>query len=224
MKKMKMSKVKRVLKIGVLASGSGSNLQAIINSIESGSLDAQILVVIVNNTRAFAMERACQHNIPALVIDHKGFASRAEFDAALVGALKERGVELVVMAGFMRILTPAFFAAFPQRVLNIHPALLPAFPGVDAQRQAFDYGVKFAGCTVHFADAGVDTGPIVMQAVVDVHDNDTRDTLAERILAQEHRLYPQVIQLYAEGRLEIRGRKVFIKDAPSESAPTSPYR
>jgi len=205
--------MKEKLKIGVLVSGSGSNLQAIIDRGEDGSLDARVAVVISNNPNAFALERARQHQLPTLVIDHRDFPSREDFDAALVAALQEKGCELVVMAGFMRVLTPLFFAAFPQKVLNIHPALLPAFAGIDAQQQAFSYGVKFAGCTVHFADAGIDTGPIIMQAVVEVHRDDTRDTLAKRILEQEHRIYPQVIQLYAEGRLEIEGRKVFIKDA-----------
>ncbi|MCF8053773.1 MAG: phosphoribosylglycinamide formyltransferase [Deltaproteobacteria bacterium] len=203
---------KRLLQIGVLASGSGSNLQAIIDDIESGNLPAKIAVLIVNKSQAGAVERARKHGIPSLIISHKNFSRREDFDAALVKALQEHGVELVVLAGFMRVLSPVFFAAFPQRVMNIHPALLPAFPGVDAQEQAFNYGVRFAGCTVHFVDEGVDTGPIIIQAVVEVQPDDTRDSLAKKILAQEHRIYPQAIKLYAAGRLEIKGRKVIIRD------------
>jgi len=145
------------------------------------------------------------------VVENRYFKNKNDFDQELVRNLKNCGVELVVLAGFMRVLTPAFLRAFPQRVMNIHPALLPSFPGVHAQQQAFDYGVKLSGCTVHFVDEGVDTGPIIIQASVPVLDSDTADTLAARILEEEHRIYPQAIQWFAEGRLKIQGRKVLIK-------------
>lgn len=197
--------------IGVLVSGSGSNLQSIIDYIEAGTLDAEIKVVISNNANALALERCKKHRIYSVVVDHRQYDSRESYDRQTIAILKSSGVELVVMAGFMRILSPEFFQAFPQRIMNIHPALLPAFPGTHVQKQAVEYGVKFAGCTVHFADSGVDTGPIIIQSAVPVYEDDTGDTLAARILQEEHRIYPQAIQYYAEGRIEIQGRKVFIK-------------
>ncbi len=206
-----------MLRIGVLVSGSGSNLQSIIDKIEQGRLSAQISIVICNNPQAFALERCARHGIPTALMVHKDFPDRNDFDRKMAEILKGHGVELVVMAGFMRVLSPAFLQEFPMRVVNIHPALLPSFPGLHGQRQAFDYGVKFSGCTVHFADAGVDTGPIIIQAVVPVFDDDTEDTLAARILEQEHRIYPQAIQLFAEGKLEVNGRKVTIKGQPRVS-------
>jgi phosphoribosylglycinamide formyltransferase-1 len=145
------------------------------------------------------------------VVDHRQFSSREEFDRRVIEILKSSGVDLVVMAGFMRILSPEFFRAFPRKILNIHPALLPAFPGIHVQQKAVEYGVKFSGCTVHFADEGVDTGPIIIQAVVPVREDDTVDDLAARILKEEHRIYPQAIQYYAEGRIQIEGRKVRIR-------------
>jgi phosphoribosylglycinamide formyltransferase-1 len=198
--------------IGVLVSGSGSNLQSIIDHIERGTLKAEIKIVVSNNPEAYALERCKKHRIPAAVIDHRLFGSREEFDLRMINILKTSDVELVVMAGYMRILSPEFFRAFPQKIMNIHPALLPAFPGTHVQQKALDYGVKFSGCTVHFADEGVDTGPIIIQAVVPVHEEDTADDLAARILKEEHRIYPQAIQYYAEGRIEIRGRKVYIRN------------
>ena len=197
--------------IGVLVSGSGSNLQSIIDHIEDGTLDAEIRVVLSNNPEAYALERCRKHRIPTNVVDHRQFSSREEFDRRVIEILKTAGVDLVVMAGFMRILSPEFFRAFPRKVLNIHPALLPAFPGTHVQQKAVEYGVKFSGCTVHFADEGVDTGPIIIQAVVPVCQEDTADDLAARILKEEHRIYPQAIQYYAEGRIEIEGRKVRIR-------------
>jgi phosphoribosylglycinamide formyltransferase-1 len=173
--------------------------------------------VISNNAGAFALERARKHGIPALHVDHRLFSGRGAYDAALVETLQEHQVELVVLAGFMRILTPVLIDAFPTRIMNIHPALLPAFPGLHAQRQALDYGVKIAGCTVHFVDAGTDTGPVVLQAAVPVLEGDTEETLSARILTQEHRIYPEAIQLFAEGRLRVEGRRVFI--APPPEAP-----
>jgi phosphoribosylglycinamide formyltransferase-1 len=197
--------------IGVLVSGSGSNLQSIIDHIEDGTLDAEIRVVLSNNPEAYALERCRKHRISATVVDHRQFSSREEFDRRVIEILKTYGVDLVVMAGFMRILSPEFFRAFPRKILNIHPALLPAFPGTHVQQKAVEYGVKFSGCTVHFADEGVDTGPIIIQAVVPVREEDTADDLAARILKEEHRIYPQAIQYYAEGRIEIEGRKVRIR-------------
>ncbi|MBW2631190.1 MAG: phosphoribosylglycinamide formyltransferase [Deltaproteobacteria bacterium] len=201
------------INLGVLVSGSGSNLQAIIDNIESGKLDAIIRVVISNVSGVRALERAKNHNIPAVVIDHENFSIREKFDREAVAILKSHSVDLVIMAGFMKILTPVFLRAFPGKIINIHPALLPSFQGLHVQQKAFDYGVKFSGCTVHFADEGVDTGPIIIQAVVPVYGDDTAGILQQRILKEEHRIYSQAIQFYAEGRLEIDGRKVHIKDS-----------
>jgi len=198
--------------IGVLVSGSGSNLQSIIDHIEGGTLDAEIKVVLSNNPDAYALERCRKHKISSVVIDHRRFDCRENYDRRAIAILESSGVELVVMAGFMRILSPEFFKAFPQRIINIHPALLPAFPGMHVQQKAVEYGVKFAGCTVHFADEGIDTGPIIIQSVVPVYEEDTADTLSTRILKEEHRIYPQAIQFYAEGRIVIEGRKVLIRN------------
>jgi len=198
--------------IGILVSGSGSNFQSIINQVENGVLDAVIKVVISNNPDAYALERAKKHNIPAVVINHNDFKDRERFDQKMIDVLKSYSVELVVMAGFMRLLTPLFIKTFPMKIMNIHPAILPSFQGIHAQERAFDYGVKFSGCTVHFADEGVDTGSIIIQSIVPVYDDDTADTLQERILKEEHRIFPQAIQLYAEGKLEIVGRKVHVKN------------
>jgi len=198
--------------IGVLVSGSGSNLQSIIDHIEGGTLDAEIKVVLSNNPDAYALERCKKHRISSVVVDHRRFDCRENYDRRVVAILESSGVELVVMAGFMRILSPEFFRAFPRRIINIHPALLPAFPGMHVQQKALEYGVKFAGCTVHFADEGIDTGPIIIQSVVPVYDDDTAESLSARILKEEHRIYPQAIQYYAEGRIVIEGRKVLIRN------------
>ena len=206
------SREMKKIKLGVLVSGGGTNLQSIIDSIDGGSLDATIQVVISNIPGVRSLERAKRHDMPAVVIDHERFGTREEFDREIVAVLKAHRVDLVIMAGFMKILTPILLRAFPLKILNIHPALLPSFQGLHVQEKAFDYGVKFSGCTVHFVDEGVDTGPIIIQAVVPVHDDDTAETLQQRILNEEHRIYPQAIQLYAEGRLEVIGRKVRIKD------------
>jgi len=203
--------MKNKLKLGVLVSGGGSNLQAIIDNIEAGRLDAQISIVISNNADAFSLQRCRNHNVPAIVVDHRVYTSRNDFDRHLIDVLRSYDVELVVMAGFMRILTKSFLAAFPMRIMNIHPALLPAFPGLHVQKQALDYGVRFSGCTVHFADGGVDTGPIIIQAVVPVFDEDNEERLAARILQEEHKIYSRAIQWYAENRLEVQGRKVLLK-------------
>ncbi len=198
------------LRIGALASGGGTNLQAIIDRCADGSLDAEIAVVISNNPAAGALKRAAEAGIAVRCIDHRGYSSRESFDQAVVDVLKGAGVELVVLAGFMRLITPVFLNAFEGRVINIHPALLPAFPGLHVQRKAIEYGAKFSGCTVHFVDNGVDTGPIIIQAVVPIHDDDTEESLSARILEQEHRIYPRAIQLFAEGRLKVVDRRVII--------------
>lgn len=201
-----------MLKLGILASGNGSNLQAIIDAMEDKRLDAEIRVVISDNPDAYALERAKKHSVKTAIITKDKLPKKSDFDAELLRALKENGVELVVLAGFMRILSPAVIKAFPMRVMNIHPSLLPSFPGLDAQKKALDYGVKFSGCTVHFVDEGVDTGPIIIQAVVPVKENDTVETLSKRILSEEHRIYPEAIKLFSEGRLVIQGRRVSIKN------------
>lgn len=203
-----------ILKIGVLASGRGTNLQAIIDAVENGILNVKIAIVISDVVDAFSLERARNHGIKAVYINPKEYNNREEFDKGVINILKNEGVALVCMAGYMRILSPLFINVFKYRIMNIHPALLPSFPGLHVQKEAVDYGVKFSGCTVHFADEGVDTGPIIIQAVVPVFDNDTEDTLAERILRQEHKIYPRAIKLYAEGKLKINGRKVKVIDEP----------
>ncbi|MRR35264.1 phosphoribosylglycinamide formyltransferase [bacterium] len=203
-----------LLKIGVLVSGNGSNLQAIIDRIEDGTLPARIACVISNKADAYALERAKSHSIPTHILDHRAHAGRESYDAALVELLRSHGVGLVVLAGFMRIVTPVLLGAFPHAVLNIHPALLPAFPGLHAQRQALQYGVKVSGCTVHFVDEGTDTGPIIIQAIVPVLDDDTENTLSARIQKEEHRIYPEAVNLFAQGRLTVDGRKVVVTPAP----------
>jgi phosphoribosylglycinamide formyltransferase-1 len=199
--------------VGVLASGGGTNLQALIDAAAAGTLGpARLAVVGVNVAGCGARARAQAAGLPTFALDHRAYASREAFDAALLAALREHGVELVVLAGFMRILTPGFLAAFPHRVINVHPSLLPAFPGVNAQGQAFRHGVKIAGCTVHFVepDVGVDGGPIIAQAAVAVLDDDDEERLRRRILAEEHRLLPMVVRAVAEGRVELArdGRRV----------------
>ena len=203
----------KIIKLGVLVSGRGSNLQAIIDNIEKGSLNAEIAVVISDQADAYALERARKHNIPAVHIDAKKYKTRDAYDVALVGELKKRSADLVCLAGFMRIITPVLIKAFPDRILNIHPSLLPAFPGLHVQKKALDHGVKFSGCTVHFVDEGMDTGPIIIQAVAPVLDNDTEDSLSERILKQEHKIYSRAIQLFAEGRLTVKNGRVFVAGA-----------
>jgi len=201
-----------VTRIGVLASGRGSNLQSIIDNVKDGKINCKVAAVISDNENAFALERARRHNIPAVFIDPKKFVSKQEYEAEIVRVLKEHNVNLVCLAGYMRLVGKKMLDAFPMRVMNIHPALLPAFPGLDAQKQAWEYGVRFSGCTVHFVDEGMDTGPIILQAVVPVFASDTPDTLAARILEQEHRIYPEAVQLFAEGRLKVEGRRVVIKE------------
>ena len=200
--------------IAVLVSGSGSNLQAIIDASERGEIPCRVGLVMSNKADAFGLVRAKKHGIPTEVVSHKDFPSREEFDARLVEILRKCGAELICLAGFMRVLTPVFVRAFPNRILNIHPALLPSFPGTHGPRQALDYGVRFSGCTVHFLDEGVDTGPVIVQGVVPVYDDDTEETLAARILIQEHRIYPMAIRLFFQGRLRIEGRRVLVDGLP----------
>ncbi len=206
------------IKLGVLVSGRGSNLQAIIDNIEKGTLSAEIVVVISDQADAYALERARKHSIAAVHVSAKGYrGKRNDYDALLVQELRNRGVELICLAGFMRIITPTLIHAFPGRILNIHPALLPSFPGLHVQKAALEHGVKFSGCTVHFVDEGMDTGPVIIQAVVPVLDDDTEDSLSARILKQEHKIYSRAIQLYAEGRLRIEGRRVLTRDGKSSA-------
>ena len=189
------------LRVGVLASGRGSNLQAILDATRRPEFPARVVVVIADRERAMALERAAAAGAPGVFLDPKAYGDREAYDAALLACLDEHGVELVCLAGFMRILGAAFVRRLRGRLINIHPSLLPAFPGLHAQRQALDHGVKVAGVTVHFVDEGVDTGPIIAQASVPVRDDDTEESLSERILVQEHRLYPDVIRRFAEGDL-----------------------
>ena len=200
------------MRLGVLASGRGSNLQAIIDAIGKGRLDAVLAVVISNKAEVPALERARKHGASALFLDPKETPGRESYDALILEHLQKYNVELVALAGYMRIVTPVLIRAFPNRILNIHPSLLPAFPGLDAQRQALEWGVKVAGCTVHFVTEAVDTGPIIRQAAVPVRDDDTPESLAERILVEEHRIYPEALQLFAEGRLTVEGRGVRIHE------------
>ncbi len=202
--------VDREVILGVLASGRGSNLEAILEAIDQGWLRARVGVAISDQPEAYALARARRRGIPAITVLPGGFPSRRMFDAQIRRICEGHRVELVVLAGFMRILGEEFIHCYQGRIMNIHPSLLPGFPGRDAQRQAFDYGVKVAGCTVHFVDTGTDTGPIVLQAAVPVLEGDTPDTLAERILREEHRIYPEAISLYCQGRLQIEGRRVRI--------------
>ena len=203
------------LRVAVLASGRGSNLQAIIDAIESKVLQAQIVAVISNKKESVALERARKHGLPDLFVDPKPFAgqpdSREAYDRALLDMLEQRQVELVLMAGYMKIVTPVLVNAYANRMMNIHPSLLPSFPGLEVQKKAIDWGCKLAGCTVHFVTEGVDEGPIILQAAVPVLDTDLPETLAARILEQEHKIYPRAVQLFAEGRLTVEGRRVLIE-------------
>ena len=202
----------RQVPLGVLISGSGTNLQSIIDAIEAKQLDAVVRVVLSTKESAYGLVRAKNQGIPTEVLDHKKFSSREAYDEAIVERLRSHGVELVILAGFMRLLSPVLVKAYSNRIMNIHPALLPAFPGLHGQKQAIEYGVRFAGCTVHFVNEECDQGPIIIQAIVPAYPDDTEETLSARILKQEHRIYPRAIQLYSEGRLRVEGRKVFVED------------
>lgn len=199
------------LKLGVLASGRGSNFQSIINAINSRRMIAEIVVLITDNASAFAIERAKKHGIEYLVISPKEYSSGDDFFVKIAEELKKRDAGLVILAGFMRIVRKPLIDAFPNLIMNIHPALLPAFPGLHGQRQALEYGVKISGCTVHFVDEGMDTGPIIIQAAVPLLQDDTEETLSERILKLEHEIYPEAIRLFSEGRIDVEGRRVRIK-------------
>ncbi len=193
--------------LGVLISGRGSNLQAIVRAIDDGRLDARVAVVISNRADAAGLLHARDAGIETLCISHRDFATREDYDRRLVAELRARNVRLVCLAGFMRLLSAAFVEAFPQAILNIHPSLLPAFPGVEAQRQAIEHGVKVSGATVHLVNCDLDAGPIVIQAAVPVRDDDTAETLAARILAEEHRIYPEAIRRVLDGGWEVEGRR-----------------
>lgn len=193
--------------IGVLISGRGTNLQSLIDAVADGTLKARIAVVISNRPSAAGLERARAAGIEAVVIDHTGYSDRLAFDRALADALRQRGVELVCLAGFMRLVGAPLLEAFPHRILNIHPSLLPAFPGMHAQRQALAHGVKVAGATVHLVTSELDSGPIVVQAAVPVRDDDTEETLSARILIEEHRIYPQAVRIMLEGGWRLEGRR-----------------
>lgn len=199
-----------MLTLGILASGRGSNMVAIMDAIESGRLSARVGVVISNRANALALESARKRGVKAVFVDPNGFASRNEYEKEVAKVLEEASVDLVCLAGYMSVLGSDFVKKFQYRLLNIHPSLLPAFKGLDAQKQALEYGVKFAGCTVHFVDEGVDSGPIILQAVVQVYDDDTPETLSNRILQEEHRIYSEAISLLEQGRLVIEGRRVKI--------------
>ena len=205
------------LRLAVLASGRGSNLQAILERSKAGKVQADVVVVLSDKENAGALERARQENIPAYWVNPADFSGKIQFEEGILATIKEFNVDYIILAGFMRVFSPAFIRGAQVPILNIHPSLLPAFQGLHAQRQAVEYGVRYSGCTVHFLDEGVDTGPIIMQAVVPVYDGDTEESLAERILKEEHRIYPAVIQLLAEGRITCQGRKVIITGEEKDS-------
>lgn len=206
----------RPVTAGILVSGRGSNMEALLRAMAAGCLSAHVAVVVSDNPEAPALEKARRYGVETVVAGRRAYPDRTAQEGAVASALMVRGVELVLLAGYMRLLRGPLLAAYPGRILNIHPALLPAFPGLHAQRQALGHGAKVAGCTVHFVDAGTDTGPIVLQAAVPVLEDDTEETLAARILVAEHRLYPAAVQLYAEGRLVLEGRRVRILPPPRD--------
>lgn len=199
-------------KLGILCSGRGTDLQSIMDAIGRGEVQAEIAVVLADKPDAFALKRAEKAGIPAVCVNRREYDGRGSFEQALIDELEKAGVTLVVLAGFMRILTPLFVRHFAGRIMNIHPALLPSFPGAHAHRDVLAYGVKVSGCTVHFVDEGTDSGPIILQAAVPVLDDDTEETLGARVLEQEHIIYPKAIQLYCEGKLLVEGRHVRIKE------------
>jgi len=196
------------MRVAVFASGSGTNLQAI---IDADIQTIEIAVVFTNNPDAYAIERAKKHNIQVEIIDHKNYKTREEYEKHIIEVLDPYKLNLIVLAGFMRILSTVFVRAYKNKIVNIHPALLPSFPGINAVRQALEYGVKYTGVTVHFVDEGVDTGPIILQSVVEIEDEDTEDTLLEKIHEVEHRIYPKAIELISSGEIEVIGRRVIKK-------------
>ncbi|NPV69448.1 MAG: phosphoribosylglycinamide formyltransferase [Firmicutes bacterium] len=203
--------MERMLRLGILVSGRGTNMQAIIDGCRDGTIPARVAVVISDVASAPALEKAGRAGVEGVFIDRRAFGSKGAFEGAIAAELERRSVDLVCLAGYMRVLGPAFIGRFKGRIINIHPSLLPSFPGVDAQEQAWRYGVKVSGCTVHFVDEGVDSGPVILQAAVPVLDDDTAETLAARILKEEHRIYAEAIRLYAGGRLIVEGRRVRIR-------------
>lgn len=199
-----------MIRIGVLISGRGSNLQALLDACNAGEIDGQVVVVISDQPTAYGLERARNAGVEAFYLDPAAYPTKKAYFEDLVAQLKAHEADLVCLAGYMRIVRRPLLEAFPNRIMNIHPSLLPSFPGLHAQQQALDYGVKVAGCTVHFVSAGMDEGPIILQAAVPVQEGDTEDSLSERILVQEHRIYPQAVQLFAQGRLQVEGRRVIL--------------
>ncbi len=197
------------IRVGVLVSGRGSNLEAILNASRKKAFSAEVVLVISNIPNAAALLRAKKAGVQTSVVEHQKFSNREAFELEIVRQLQKAKVDLVCLAGFMRMISPVLIQAYPSRILNIHPALLPSFPGLHAQRQALEHGVKVTGVTVHFVDEETDTGPIILQKAVPVLDHDTEETLSRRILKWEHRLYPEAIQLVAEGKVKIRGRRVY---------------
>ncbi len=211
-----------MLKIGVLVSGRGSNLQAIIDAIDRGAVKAKIELVLSDNPDAYALQRCGKHGIKYDVVERKNFKSRSDFEMSIVGKLMDSGVELVVLAGFMRILGRDFISSYRDRIINIHPSLIPSFQGLHAQRQAVDFGAKFSGCTVHIVDESVDAGPVIVQAVVPVLPEDDEDTLSDKILNWEHKILPQTVQWFSEGRVKLNGRKVVVEGAKYGTLPVNP--
>ncbi|MGE4413557.1 MAG: phosphoribosylglycinamide formyltransferase [Candidatus Caldatribacteriota bacterium] len=201
-----------MIKIAVLVSGRGTNLQAIINAIKKGRIDGEIKIVISDNPKAYALQRAKKNKITTQVVPYKKFRNKEEYEQEILRHLDDYKIDLIVLAGYMRILSPDFIKKYRYRIINIHPALLPAFPGLHAQRQALEYGVKVSGCTVHFVDEGTDTGPIILQKAVSVKQFDDEESLAKRILKYEHQLLPRVIQLFAQNKIEIVKNKVYLKE------------
>lgn len=200
------------LQVAVLISGRGSNMESLARACATEGFPAEICVVVSNRPDAPGLDKARSFGIPTAVVDHTEFDDKAAFEAALIDVLEEHGAELICLAGFMRVLSADFVGRYPQRILNIHPSLLPSFPGLHVQRKAIDHGVRYSGCTVHFVVPEVDAGPIVAQAVVPIEQSDTEDTLSARILEQEHLIYPEAVRLFAEGRLRVEGRRVLIDD------------
>ncbi len=197
-------------RVAVFLSGRGSNFGAIRDAVDRGAIDAEIALVLSNKADAPGLLRAKEDGLETVFLDPKALASRDDYDRAALGEVERRGIDLVCLAGYMRVLTPALCEALKYRIVNIHPALLPAFPGLHVQQKAIDWGVRFSGCTVHFVAAEVDMGPIILQACVPVAQDDTEDTLAARILVEEHKIYPEAVRLYFQGRIEVRGRRVFV--------------
>jgi len=210
------------MKLVVLASGRGSNLKAIAEAFRSGKIKGSISLVISNKKDAKALQIARDFNIPAEFHDHTAFSTREDYDLHLIKRIKAENPDLIVLAGYKRILSDSFIKAFEGKIINIHPSLIPAFKGLKAQKQAVDFGVRFSGCTVHFVSAELDAGPVIVQAVVPVNPDDTEEKLADRILSYEHRIYPQAIKWISEGRVQVVGRKVIVKDAVYNSLPVNP--